>query len=93
MAVPSTVITKACPECGRPLLQRTNRANGSAFLGCSGYPDVCRHTEAIPESVRLRAMGAPELPLFDTDEDEGTKKAHEKTGKTGINMPIEPYES
>lgn len=27
-------ITKACPDCGRPLVERTNRATGEPFLGC-----------------------------------------------------------
>jgi ssDNA-binding Zn-finger/Zn-ribbon topoisomerase 1 len=57
-------IDKLCPECGRPLAIRTNTKNHSQFLGCTGYPE-CSHTEAIPETLRLRLLGHPELPLFE----------------------------
>ena len=57
-------ITKPCPECGRALVIRTNRANDSQFVACTGYPS-CQHTEAVPETLRLRLIGHPELPLFD----------------------------
>lgn len=56
-------ITKRCPECGKPLKLRTNRDNGGEFLGCTAWPE-CQHTEKVPEYLRLRAMGAPELPGF-----------------------------
>jgi ssDNA-binding Zn-finger/Zn-ribbon topoisomerase 1 len=51
-----------CPECGRAMVVRTNRENGSAFMGCTGYPDDCRHTQAIPEWLRLKQAGAAMLP-------------------------------
>ena len=63
-------VVKHCPLCGRPMVVRTNSENGSEFLGCTGYrgrsPEDggCSHTEAIPESYRMRLMGVPELPLF-----------------------------
>jgi ssDNA-binding Zn-finger/Zn-ribbon topoisomerase 1 len=57
-------ITKACPDCGRRLVIRTNRDNGSQFIGCTGYPE-CNHTEGIPETLKMRLAGAPELPMFD----------------------------
>ena len=53
-----------CPECGRDLVERTNRQNGSTFLGCTGYPE-CQHTQGIPEYVKLRREGATTLPGFD----------------------------
>jgi DNA topoisomerase I len=63
---PITVI-KFCPLCGRAMIERTNTTNGSAFIGCTGYPD-CRHTEPLPESVKLRRQG--QRGMFD---DEVTK--------------------
>lgn len=33
---------------------------------CTGYPE-CQHTEPIPETLKLRLAGAPELPMFDED--------------------------
>lgn len=61
---------KRCPLCGRGMVVRTNSLNGSDFLACTGYrgrsPEDggCSHTEAIPESYRLRQAGHLELPLF-----------------------------
>jgi ssDNA-binding Zn-finger/Zn-ribbon topoisomerase 1 len=37
----------ACPRCGKPLVRRTQRSTGLAFLGCSGYPE-CRFTRSLP---------------------------------------------
>jgi DNA topoisomerase-1 len=34
------LLDEACPECGRPLMQRTGRYG--PFIGCSGYPD-CKY--------------------------------------------------
>ena len=51
-----------CPTCARPLVVRRRRADDAEFLGCTGWPDHCRHTKALPETVRMRRMGAPELP-------------------------------
>jgi restriction system protein len=36
--------TKLCPQCGSPLVKRTNRESGKQFLGCSRYPD-CTFTK------------------------------------------------
>jgi ssDNA-binding Zn-finger/Zn-ribbon topoisomerase 1 len=46
------------------MVRRTNRQNGSEFMGCSEYP-ACTETMPIPESIRLREAGALELPGFD----------------------------
>ena len=54
-----------CPECGRPMVERENRVNGSRFLGCTGYPDFCSHTQKLPEYVRLKRAGAEQLPGFE----------------------------
>lgn len=60
----SGVVRCPLPSCGGVMVKRTNRATGSEFLGCDQYP-ICVETMEIPESVILRAAGAPELPLFD----------------------------
>ena len=56
-----SLTTIECPQCGARLVVRTNSSNYSQFLGCSGYPD-CKYTTCIPESWRLKALGAPMLP-------------------------------
>jgi ssDNA-binding Zn-finger/Zn-ribbon topoisomerase 1 len=57
---------KDCPDCAGFLVLRTNSLNGTEFLGCSSYPS-CKHTEPIPESWRMRQMGAQEFPFFDEE--------------------------
>ena len=54
-------ITKPCPDCGRPLVERTNRATGTPFLGCPRWPE-CKHTEPLPEALRREI----EVMRFDT---------------------------
>lgn len=39
-----------CPECGEPMKERTNRATGEIFLGCSDYPK-CRGTRPLDEDA------------------------------------------
>jgi ssDNA-binding Zn-finger/Zn-ribbon topoisomerase 1 len=56
--------SEPCPRCDGRLVIRTNRENGSHFLGCTGWP-ACDVTKKIPETARMRALGAPELPLFE----------------------------
>ena len=54
-------ITKLCPRCKKHLLVlRTNSQDGSQFLGCSSYPE-CKHTEGLPEALRLRLAGVPDM--------------------------------
>lgn len=53
-------IVKHCPDCGAPLAERTNRQNGSTFLGCTRYPE-CKHTEPVPESVKMRRAGQRDM--------------------------------
>lgn len=65
MKLEKQMIDKPCPDCGSGLIIRENRENGSQFIGCMGWPN-CTHTEAIPETLRMRLMGAP--TLFDEDE-------------------------
>jgi len=35
--------TLKCPECGKRMVQRTNKTEGTPFFGCTGYPK-CNHT-------------------------------------------------
>lgn len=57
-----------CPDqtCREPMVRRHNGKTGEEFYGCSRYPD-CKETMPVPESIRLREAGAPELPGFSTD--------------------------
>lgn len=59
--------TKHCPKCGSDLVMRTTNDTGLPFLGCSNFPQ-CRYATDLPTSMAMRAMGAPELPLFDDPE-------------------------
>jgi DNA topoisomerase-1 len=53
-------IVKTCPKCGRRLTIKRNSETGEEFLGCTGFPD-CRHTEPLPEAIRLRRAGQKDL--------------------------------
>lgn len=55
-------LTRNCLQCGQPMVIRRNRTNDHEFLGCSAFPR-CAHAESLPEWFRLKAQGAPELPL------------------------------
>lgn len=58
-----------CPFCELQikLIVRTNRQNGSQFLGCPNWPE-CKHTQQIPIDIVLRLQGAQPLPGFFSDE-------------------------
>lgn len=58
-------ITKACPRCGQPLVEKTNRTTGEPFLGCPSWP-ACEHTEPLPVDIVLRRQG--QRGLFDDEE-------------------------
>ena len=62
-----SVVTKACPECGAPLVVRVNRTTDERFLGCTRYPD-CRYTCPLPEHVKMQLAGASMLPGFGGEE-------------------------
>ena len=51
-----------CPTCTPPrkLVVKTNRQNDNQFLGCPNWPE-CDHTQRIPESWYMKALGQPEL--------------------------------
>lgn len=57
---------KAKCECGREMVVRQNRENGSRFMGCVGWPNDCRHTAPIPAYAILRSQGAASLPGFES---------------------------
>ena len=59
-------IIKACPRCGALLIERTNSETGEPFLGCTTWPE-CKHTEPLPESIKLRRAGQREMFEEDTD--------------------------
>lgn len=65
--MPTGVIRCPLPACGGVMVKRTYRDTGEEFLGCDQYP-ACIETIEVPESVRLRQLGAPELDLFAKDE-------------------------
>lgn len=53
-----------CPECGDgEMIVRQNRQTDEFFLGCSNYPS-CKHSQNLPEELRLRALG--QRGLFDS---------------------------
>lgn len=37
-----------CPNCGKTLVVRKNKATGKRFIGCTGYPD-CKTTYPLPQ--------------------------------------------
>ncbi len=41
----ATQPTGSCPNCGAPLVLRTNKTNGNQFFGCSRYP-ACKFTKS-----------------------------------------------
>jgi len=59
-------LTKPCPQCASELVVRVNRNTEHEFLGCSQWPE-CTHTEPMPEYIRLKRMGAAELPGFEEE--------------------------
>ena len=59
-----TETTMACADCGQVMVVRVNKATQTEFLGCSKYP-LCDHTEPLPEWLRLKKLGAPQLPGFE----------------------------
>jgi len=52
---PPEPVDAVCPECGAPLLRRTNRRKGTTFFGCSAFPK-CRF---LCNELPAPAAGAP----------------------------------
>ncbi len=46
----------ACPECGKPLVERRSR-RGRVFYGCSGYPDCSFTSWQRPIAERCPRCG------------------------------------
>lgn len=61
----SDAVTISCPACGAPMVERTNRANLSTFMGCSRYPD-CDETAKVPAYLEVKRAGGMELPGMET---------------------------
>lgn len=55
---------RTCPQCGSPIVERTNKASGHPFWGCSQWPE-CSFTQPIPADVWMRRQGASPLPGFE----------------------------
>ena len=60
-----TQVNVFCPNCSPAvkLIVRTNRANGSQFLGCPNWP-MCGHSQGLPQDLIMRLQGAVRLPGF-----------------------------
>lgn len=41
-----------CPKCGKDMIVRQRKSDGSAFFGCAGFPQ-CRETMSIKEAERV----------------------------------------
>ena len=61
MSTANDIGERWCPQCHALLVERTNRANGSTFLGCSAWP-ACTFSTPIPADVLMRRAGAQALP-------------------------------
>ena len=59
-------VSIVCPKCAPmvKLIIRTNRANGSQFLGCPNFPQ-CTFTRELPIDLVMRSLGATMLPGFE----------------------------
>lgn len=64
MLLENSEVNIVCPKCGAKLIVKTNSYTQAQFLACPGYPE-CKHTEVIPEEIKMRALGQP--TLFDND--------------------------
>ncbi len=51
----------ACPVCAAPMVRRSRRADGAAFLGCSRYP-ACRGTRDLATLDTPRSPDTPPPP-------------------------------
>jgi len=47
--------------CGAPMVERTNGANGSTFMGCTRYPE-CTQTAKVPAWLEVKRAGGIPLP-------------------------------
>jgi ssDNA-binding Zn-finger/Zn-ribbon topoisomerase 1 len=98
----STLVDKGkpgdpCPLCGKPLVTRFRRADGSPFLGCSRYPD-CRGVReftasATPPAALPRSAGGRPMGFWDTEEYRAfeaarrARKARRQPASAGLAQP------
>lgn len=68
-------LERACPKCGKPLVERMSRYG--RFIGCSGYPD-CDYKETTKEKKPLVTTG---LPCPECQEGEIVERVTRKRGK------------
>lgn len=57
----------ACLDGGfgpQKMVLRSNGFTAELFLGCRRWPD-CRHTQRLPEWLRMKQAGFAELPGFE----------------------------
>ena len=54
------VTDAVCDQCGKPMTARRRKRDGSAFLGCTGYPK-CRNVRQLPGTEGAEAA-TPALP-------------------------------
>lgn len=66
----SDQVTLTCPACGRPMVERENRQNGSRFMSCTGWPDFCSETAKVPAWLEVVRSGGTLLPGFGGPDDE-----------------------
>ena len=51
-------LADTCPRCGAAMVERRNRQDGTAFLGCTRFPD-CRGTRALSGAKAVIPTGPP----------------------------------
>ena len=54
------VTDAVCDQCGKPMAVRRRKRDGSAFLGCTGYPK-CRNVRQLPTAEREPEAAAVEV--------------------------------
>jgi DNA topoisomerase I len=55
-------VAAVCPECGAPLLQRTNRRRGTTFYGCSAFPKCRFLCNQLPPPATATPPATPADP-------------------------------
>lgn len=56
---PPRLVTWSCPNCGQPIQRMLDARSRAAVCG------QCGKRSALPESLRYRLSGEPELPGFE----------------------------
>lgn len=81
-----------CPECGRRMVQRTNKTEGTPFFGCTGYPK-CNHTyswlDIYPNEKQTVSTTSVRVPKgFEKDPLEIPKGLHRTNSKPAKNLTL-----